>query len=398
MKRILSVLGAVSLILSMSLPASAAPGPISVYLDGSKISFPAGAPYTSQGTTLVPFRTIFEKLGLQVTWNAKTQTVTGSKEDLTLQLTLGSNRASINGVIQKLSVPPATVKGTTYVPLRFVGEAADAKVDWNEGSGYITIQTAKSTAVEQEKIRKLLVQVLSCLDKGDYNGLKPYLSADSPFQDSEKELNEWSQNNSQISKITDFEFVSLNQRTGEAFVETVEDTHRTGGLYMPDMLNQMMYTVVKEDGLWKLQDFEIKEITYKLPADALTKTVNVPSTEDSKINEVINLYNKYLSDKNLDGILALSDPSIITDEFKANLQSVFASRKMWEGDVKISNVRTIYYSESEAAVYFEENYLNPDTKSNLILGNVFVLHKSTEGKWLINAGYRVSKKFKGEEN
>lgn len=398
MKRFISALSVLALSATLSLPAQAAPQAIQVYLDGSKVTFPTGAPYSSQNTTLVPFRTIFEKLGLQVTWNAKTQTVTGKKEGLTIQLTIGSNRASINGVVKKLTALPTTIKGTTYVPLRFIGEASDAEVEWDEESNSITIQTAKSKALEEEKIRTLLEQAIGFLDKGDYNGLHPLLSEDSPYQNSGKEFKEWAESNQQQTKVVEYEFVTLDQRYGDAFVETVEDTHRTGGVYSPDMLNQVMYTLVKENGIWKLDDLEVKDTQYKLPDDALTKAVNVPGAEDSKIKDTINLFTKYTTDKNMDGIIPLADPSILAEDFKEGIQSYFEYIEELGMSPKFSDPKIIYYSDKEAAVYFEEIYTNPDTKAELITGNVFVLNKSSEGKWLIIAGYDVSRTYKEGEN
>lgn len=47
--------------------------------------------------TLVPLRGIFEKLGATVKWDKVTQTVTASKENTEIQLTIGNTNAIVNG-------------------------------------------------------------------------------------------------------------------------------------------------------------------------------------------------------------------------------------------------------------------------------------------------------------
>lgn len=84
MKRFLSLLSISLLALILAVPAFAASKPIDVYINGSKVSFTAGSPYLANNSVLVPFRVVFEKLGLQVLWDAKTGTVTGKVQILRL--------------------------------------------------------------------------------------------------------------------------------------------------------------------------------------------------------------------------------------------------------------------------------------------------------------------------
>lgn len=84
LKRFLSLLSISLLALILAVPAFAASKPIDVYINGSKVSFPAGSPYLANNSVLVPFRVVFEKLGLQVLWDAKTGTVTGKVQILRL--------------------------------------------------------------------------------------------------------------------------------------------------------------------------------------------------------------------------------------------------------------------------------------------------------------------------
>lgn len=47
--------------------------------------------------TLVPMRAIFENLGADIAWDDATETVTGTKDDLTVTLKIGDTTAYVNG-------------------------------------------------------------------------------------------------------------------------------------------------------------------------------------------------------------------------------------------------------------------------------------------------------------
>lgn len=103
---------------------------ITVHFNGKRIFFDA-PPVVENGTTLVPFRAIFEKVGAEVAFDSATQKVTAKRGNLTIEMTIDSSTASVNGQSVSLAVPPKVVSRRTLVPLRFVGEALGAKVNWD---------------------------------------------------------------------------------------------------------------------------------------------------------------------------------------------------------------------------------------------------------------------------
>ncbi len=68
----------------------------------------------------------------------------------TLKAVYNNIAISYNGQIKKLSTEPFMVNGTTYVPLRAIGEIMGADVSWANNTVYINAKTASSTAYEQE--------------------------------------------------------------------------------------------------------------------------------------------------------------------------------------------------------------------------------------------------------
>lgn len=111
---------------------------IEVYADKQPVQFSID-PMLENGTTLVQLRPLFESLGIEVSWNAETETVSGKKEGQTFSLAINSETAQVNGETVTLTKPATIVNGHTLVPLRFVGEATGAVVGWNGGQQTISI-------------------------------------------------------------------------------------------------------------------------------------------------------------------------------------------------------------------------------------------------------------------
>ncbi|MFM9329455.1 stalk domain-containing protein [Paenibacillus mesotrionivorans] len=117
--------------------------PIHVILNGKEVVFPA-PPRIENGTTLVPFRALFEAVEMEVLWDGETQTITAEGNQEKLQLRIGDDNATNNGQTVELEISPQLIEGIAYVPLRFVGEALDYLVDFqqSEGSASIHLRTS----------------------------------------------------------------------------------------------------------------------------------------------------------------------------------------------------------------------------------------------------------------
>jgi hypothetical protein len=120
--------------------AAAAPGPITVLVDGAVLAVDV-PPVQVEGRVLVPLRGIFERLGATVVFDQGIQTVTATRGGTTIVLRLGSREARINDRIVQLDVPPLALRGRTMIPLRFVSEALGARVDWDEPTRTVQIYT-----------------------------------------------------------------------------------------------------------------------------------------------------------------------------------------------------------------------------------------------------------------
>jgi len=113
---------------------------ISVYLDDTRVQFDV-PPIIVENRTFVPFRAIFEALGMTVEWNNYTRTAIGANDDVVIEISIGSLIAIVNGEDIELDVAAMLYNGRTLVPLRFIAESTGAGVLWNEATRTVLITT-----------------------------------------------------------------------------------------------------------------------------------------------------------------------------------------------------------------------------------------------------------------
>jgi alpha-tubulin suppressor-like RCC1 family protein len=100
------------------------------------------------GYTLVPLRGIFEALQANVKWDGATQTVSAEKDGHEITLKIGSKTATVDGKQVKLDVEAQLVGSYTMVPVRFVAEALDTVVLWDNATRLITISDKSKTGMD----------------------------------------------------------------------------------------------------------------------------------------------------------------------------------------------------------------------------------------------------------
>lgn len=89
--------------------------------------------------TLIPLRAIFEALGAKVDWEEESQTVTSTRGNVTIKLTIGSDKLYRNDETITLDVPAQVQNDRTLVPVRAISESFGCQVDWDEEAQLVTI-------------------------------------------------------------------------------------------------------------------------------------------------------------------------------------------------------------------------------------------------------------------
>jgi len=123
---------------------------ISVYVNDTKISFDV-SPIFVKSRTMVPIRGVFEALGAKVDWDNYTQTVTITR-GTEVRVQPGNRVAMVDNSPYIMDVPAVGIDGRILVPVRFIGEAIGANVDWVNKTKTVFI----NDIVEQKEIGNIL--------------------------------------------------------------------------------------------------------------------------------------------------------------------------------------------------------------------------------------------------
>ena len=97
------------------------------------------APVIKGDRAYLPVRFIAENLGATVEWNKDTRTVTITKDDIKIVITIGAETAIVNGETITLDYPAFIENDRTYTPIRFVAEKLGCEVLWNDKTQEIVI-------------------------------------------------------------------------------------------------------------------------------------------------------------------------------------------------------------------------------------------------------------------
>jgi iron complex transport system substrate-binding protein len=121
---------------------------VTVVVNGETVGLDV-PPVMRHGWIFVPLRGIFEKMGASVVFNRATRTVFARKGGQTVELKVGQEKARINGRNYLMIVPAIEISGRTLVPLRFVGEALGASVNWDSTTATVEVNASDSREVPQ---------------------------------------------------------------------------------------------------------------------------------------------------------------------------------------------------------------------------------------------------------
>lgn len=106
---------------------------IAILIDGDALKTEV-PPYINGNYLMLPVRAVFEALGATVDNPPGTLLVTGVKGDTTVQMEVGSPDAAINGHTYGLPVPVQVISNHTLAPVRFVAEALNCYVSWDQAN------------------------------------------------------------------------------------------------------------------------------------------------------------------------------------------------------------------------------------------------------------------------
>ena len=89
--------------------------------------------YTKDSRTMVPLRFISENFGINVDYNSSTRKIT-LKGNKTIILEPNNKSVTVDGKKKTIDVAPEVIKGTTFVPIRFISEELGKKVNYESST------------------------------------------------------------------------------------------------------------------------------------------------------------------------------------------------------------------------------------------------------------------------
>jgi len=170
------------LLLTIGLTGTAFAGP-AIVMDGQPVALSVN-PLIENGRTLVPLRDISEQLDFAVAWDDSTRTVTASKDNIIVTLVIDGSAAK-NGEEIALEVPAQIISDRTMVPLRFLSEAFNVVVRWDDASQTITLVSpaaANSIIVSDLTVSgsSLRVSGISTIDPAVSSYIQYYIGKEQP--------------------------------------------------------------------------------------------------------------------------------------------------------------------------------------------------------------------------
>ena len=123
-----------------------------IMIDNEYLSFTDAQPFIENDRTLIPMRAVFEALNADIFWDEDTRTVIAQRQEGEASTVVTLQADSTRAFVKKgdaqveeigLDVPAKIVDDRTYVPLRFVAEALNEEVLWDNEAYTVIINTAK---------------------------------------------------------------------------------------------------------------------------------------------------------------------------------------------------------------------------------------------------------------
>jgi len=117
-------------------------------------------PIVKDGRILVPLRLIAEGFGAVVDFDTKSQSIRIQDSGKTILMKLGNNNITIDGKTVAMDVPANLYNGSTYIPLRYIGEALNKYVAYEKSTEtqlhrLIVIKDVNTSAIPVYKLVRL---------------------------------------------------------------------------------------------------------------------------------------------------------------------------------------------------------------------------------------------------
>lgn len=286
MKKIITLVLASLLLISTTVFAKAP----SIEIDGKIIKTDA-APFIEKDRTFVPIRFIGEALNYKVDWNKDKKLVTIKNNDRQILMTIGDTNITVNNEKIKNDVAPLIRKDRTYVPLRFVAENMNLKVNWdgkekkviiNSQNDNITDGITGLSGDEKEFLNKF--QSKQKIIEDNMTSLKKSFFEKASTLSKEDLEKEYNRANKEISDaVSELKNINVSDKFRDTYNKAMEANERALTM-LPDLKEAI---INKDEDIAKkvvnlFTDFQIKMTELQDAYNANLKGENYKAREDIK--------------------------------------------------------------------------------------------------------------------
>lgn len=127
---------------------------VKVWVENNDIQFDVRPFIDDNNRTLIPVRFVSEALGAIVEWNQDNQEVIIKDNNIIINLSIGSNSIFINGKEERMDTKAILKEDRTFVPLRFVSEALNCNVTWDQE--FYIAKINRDTETEETEIATVI--------------------------------------------------------------------------------------------------------------------------------------------------------------------------------------------------------------------------------------------------
>ncbi len=253
---------------------------IPVYLNGRLLEYPANdaQPQIYQSRTYVPIRKTAEYLGLSINWNSKTETLTFSREGLTIEHTMRSNIVFVSGREITFDTRSINVQNRTLMPIRMLGESIGGTVEWNNEQRAVYITTKDAAPVteattEAPAVSAAAPQIISAELSKQEIGVGSNVKVTVKAKDATKIKLVDAQTQNEIETITEYGEED-GSRLFEALIKGENDTKQTA--------YKSIMVIAGNDAKFYDELSNVKMLTYAVTTEKSSNDDDDDDDDDSK--------------------------------------------------------------------------------------------------------------------
>ena len=306
---------------------------ITVEIDKKAVMFDV-EPAIEDGRVLVPFRKVFEQLGLNVEWNDSLKIASAYDESTSLSIKAKSRYGSVNGELLELDTAAKIVEGRMLVPLRFISEAFGNEVLWDEDKRLVSItsgfkETSKTDELPVVGSKEKLTAILEYSQRFErfYTQFRDDIAIEKGLEESlesgttDAAAPGYSETNIQVEGVDEADIVKTDGkyiyqirgknisivRTDDGKLSLVSEIESKGGFKASEMYlsgDTLAVIGVSSSPKLRIMEQDIKESIWPYPSSALKMEVyDISDKSSPKQVRSVEIDGSYVTSRLIEGKL-----------------------------------------------------------------------------------------------